>query len=255
MSDHDTRTRTSPQLLIGGFITLLGLALTLDRLFPDLRLQPFWPLLVLAIGVVMFFRRTDRRGRFWGVTWMVIGGWMLLHELRIVSVGVGEMLIPLLFLLIGGNILSRAWRRPDDGSWRDRRESGFAFTQSAGTTDTAHSSPGGRVSLFALMAESRRASNDNPFRGGEMSAIMGGCRLDLRQAAIPPGETATIDVFALMAGHEIWVPPSWGVASDVTPMLGGVDDKRLPSLEPPPSPQPVLRLRGLALMGSVVIKN
>ena len=34
-----------------------------------------------------------------------------------------------------------------------------------------------------------------------------------------------------MAGHEIWVPTSWTVLSDVVPIIGGVDDKRLPPLE------------------------
>ena len=40
----------------------------------------------------------------------------------------------------------------------------------------------------------------DPFRGGEVSAVMGGGKLDLRRAMMPDGETATLNVFFLMGG-------------------------------------------------------
>jgi hypothetical protein len=117
------------------------------------------------------------------------------------------------------------------------------------------SDPGGVVSLFTVMGEAKRASNDKPFRGGEMTAFMGGCVLDLRQASMDPGQEAVVNILAVMAGHEIWVPSGWAVAMDVVPLLGGVDDKRLPPLEPLPPDPPRLRLRGFVLMGGIVIRN
>jgi hypothetical protein len=117
------------------------------------------------------------------------------------------------------------------------------------------SDPSGSVTLFAALGEAKRASNDRPFRGGEMTAFMGGCVLDLRQATVLPGEQAIINVLAVMGGHEIWVPPGWAVASDIVPIMGGVDDKRLPPVEALPDNAPRLRLRGVVLMGGVAIKN
>jgi len=256
IDSDDRRLVMSPQLVIGAFITLFGVVLTLDQLglVPAGRLLPIWPLLILTVGVLLLMSRSDRRGRFWGITWTFVGGWMLLHTLGWVRASVGDMLVPVIFLLVGGSILSRAWRRGPDPPGR-AEVSMPGFVRTAGRAETAQASPDGRVTLFAVMAESRRTSNDNPFRGAEMTAVMGGCHLDLRQATIAPGETAEINVLGIMAGHEIWVPSGWTVAIEVTPVLGGVDDKRLPTVEPPPSPRPVLRLRGLALMGSVVIKN
>ena len=105
------------------------------------------------------------------------------------------------------------------------------------------------------MGEAKRSSNDKPFLGGEMTAFMGGCVLDLRQAEIPPGGTASLNILAVMAGHEIWVPQGWIVASDVIPLLGGVDDKRLPPLAQAGSDAPRLVLKGFVLMGGVVVKT
>jgi predicted membrane protein len=115
----------------------------------------------------------------------------------------------------------------------------------------------GRISIFAALAASKRSSSDSPFRGGDMTAFMGGCQLDLRLASIPRGGEAVIDVFAVMGGLEVWVPQGWAVVSQVFPFMGGVDDKRLPPLEPLSSPdtRPKLVLRGMVLMGGLVIKN
>ena len=88
---------------------------------------------------------------------------------------------------------------------------------------------------------------------------MGGTQLDLRQATIEPGHEAVINVFTLMGGHELWVPSEWMVVSDVIPLLGGVDDKRLPPIDPaarrPDDAHPRLVLRGMVVMGGLTIKS
>ncbi len=78
------------------------------------------------------------------------------------------------------------------------------------------------------------------------------------QATIEPGGEAVISVFTIMGGHEIWVPPGWTVVSEVIPVLGSVEDKRLPSIDSTPPPgeaQPRLVLEGLVILGGLIIKN
>jgi predicted membrane protein len=78
---------------------------------------------------------------------------------------------------------------------------------------------------------------------------MGGCEIDLRQAAID-GE-AVIDVFALWGGIEIRVPDDWTVIGQVTPFMGGYDDK---TRSRPGSGAHRLVIRGMVVMGGVEVK-
>ena len=90
---------------------------------------------------------------------------------------------------------------------------------------------------------------------------MGGGHIDLRQATIPRGEEAVIDIFAVMGGCEIIVPPSWtdrhaaragdgGRRGQAAPVATGHADGVSGSVAPPR-----LVLRGLVVMGGVQIKS
>lgn len=274
----EARTPVTPQLVIGVFITLIGVVLMLDtlNLVETRQLRPFWPIALIAVGTAMLVQRQDPRGRFWGTVWTGLGGWMLFNSLGWVHVTLWQLIGPLILIFIGANVMLHTFRPNAARAARWERRAARMRARMGQPPDPAtasatvppipgtirqpksiplQSDPSGTVTLFAVLGEAKRASNDKPFRGGEMTAFMGGCVLDLRQATVLPGEQAVINVFALMAGHEIWVPQGWAVASDIVPVLGGVDDKRLPPVEPLPENPPRLRLRGVVLMGGVVIKN
>ena len=233
------RRSVTPQLVVGIFIMIAGIVLTVDRLnlFELTGVLRLWPAAIIAIGAGMLIQRSDAPGRFWGTVWLGLGGWLLLNSLGIVRVGFGEIFWPVVLVLIGTRLAINAMRHesPRDGS------------------PTV-----GSASLFAVLGESKRVNTDNPFRGGQMSAFMGGCHLDLRQATIPPGQEAVIDVFAIMGGLEVWVPSNWAVVSHIVPIMGSVEDKRLP-VAPPQTPVTdtpgQLLLRGQIIMGGLTIKN
>jgi hypothetical protein len=106
------------------------------------------------------------------------------------------------------------------------------------------------IRVTALLGGVSRGNNSAAFRGGELTAMMGGCEIDLRHASID-GE-AVIDIFALWGGVELRVPPDWTVVSKVTPILGGVDDKTRP---PQGASRHRLVLRGFVVMAGVEIKS
>ena len=114
--------------------------------------------------------------------------------------------------------------------------------------------------MFAIWSSVRRTSAASPFRGGDITAIMGGGQLDLRLATIPQGEEAILDIVAVMGGVEILVPSTWEVSTPIMPFMGGVEDKRFPPLPTDPNAGRKdnggrLVLRGLVMMGGVHIKS
>jgi hypothetical protein len=86
---------------------------------------------------------------------------------------------------------------------------------------------------------------------------MGGAQLDLRRAAIPPGQEAVLDITAVLGGVEIFVPPHWEVSTPIMPLLAAVEDARLPPIQSDGTKPAAGRLvlRGLVLLGSVEIKS
>ena len=90
------------------------------------------------------------------------------------------------------------------------------------------------------------------FEGGELTSIMGGYELDLRQADIPAGGEAVLEVFSLMGGGSIRVPEDWAVDAEVTPFMGGVS---VATHTKNPEAGKRLRIKGLAVMGGIEVRN
>jgi hypothetical protein len=82
-------------------------------------------------------------------------------------------------------------------------------------------------------------------------AMMGGASIDLREARFPRG-VIDLEVKAIFGGVQILVPPGLAVEVQGTAIMGGFQNvNRSP---PTPDPDaPLLRVRGLALMGGVDI--
>lgn len=224
----------TPQLVIGIFITLFGGLLLLNTLGIVRQVHLFLPLGMMAVGAALLLVNDDRHRRFWGGFWLLLGLWVLANRIGWVRVGFLDLLLPLVLLLVGARLVLHALGRPDAATG-ERQD--------------------GSLTLFSFMSGSNRTSSDTAFTGAEMTAILGGCKLDLRQAAIPDGQDAVIRVFTVMGGQEIWVPPGWLVDSNVVLLLGGLEDKRLPVLDAPSGVRPRLRLEGFALMGGIEIKS
>jgi hypothetical protein len=118
----------------------------------------------------------------------------------------------------------------------------------------------GGIRLYAVMGGSHGVNHASKFTGGEMTSLMGGSELDLRQATNAAGEDAAVEINVLMGGAVIRVPPGWKVVTDTLAVLGGVNDQRRDRATASGSAAdsarpPRLVLRGNVVMGGVVIKN
>jgi predicted membrane protein len=239
---------SNPRFVIGAGIAIFGFVLMLDRLRivdADFVLR-FWPLIFVAIGLQRFFNPRPGRSNTQGIIWMAFGGWLLLNTLGAFRVPVWDMIWPVALIWFGAHLMQRTSVSAGDGSG------------ASATADAAHPASD-RVFIVAALSGVKRSSMSSHFRGGELTAFMGGGQVDLRQATIPPGEEAVLDIFSVMGGFEIIVPQHWVILTPLMPIMGGIDDKRL---APPPGTSdvggqaaPRLVLRGFVLMGGVTIRS
>ncbi len=225
-----SRMRVSPQLVFGLSAIGFGVLLTLGNLrILDLGdVWRFWPAILILVGVAQILGSCCTSGIVTGVIVGGVGTLLLLDNLHLVSFYVWD-LWPLLLVAVGGSIV---WRAVD-------RDHGVSSISSRD------------VSGFALMSGVVRRCDSQSFRGGDLTAIMGGCEIDLRDASID-SDAAVINVLAIMGGIEIKVPADWRVKSEVFPLLGGFDDK---TREPNDLNTKTLVVKGLVTMGGVEVKN
>ena len=242
-----TGFRITGQLVLGISIAIVGVLFTLDNLH-ILRARDFlqfWPVVLIVIGLVHVAQARTASGVTGAAIWIFVGVVLLGNRLGFLHVRIWNYW-PLLLVLVGGRIVlqaisARAPARAGDPA----APAGEGFATPAG------GDPGDLVSAVAVMGGFDRKITSHAFRGGELTAFMGGGKLDLRDA-LPAGGQAIVNVFALMGGFEIIVPETWSVSLEVTPFMGGVEDKARTSTNPS---APRLVVRGFVMMSSVEIKN
>jgi predicted membrane protein len=119
----------------------------------------------------------------------------------------------------------------------------------AGEGDAA----GGRSDWFdetAFLSGLERRFDSPDFRGGAVTAFMGGMEIDLTDASFDR-EEAILDITSVMGGVRIRVPKSWTVVSRVDTVMGGFKD----NTRRPNDGNKRLVLKGTVLMGGVEVSN
>jgi hypothetical protein len=104
--------------------------------------------------------------------------------------------------------------------------------------------------VFAVLSGAERKGAWEPPEALRVVSILGGARLDFREADLLEGVTE-IEIFTVMGGVEITVPPDVDVDARGLGVMGGFAHVRHRAAE---TDAPCLRIRGFALMGGVEIK-
>jgi hypothetical protein len=108
-----------------------------------------------------------------------------------------------------------------------------------------------RELVLALLGGTTRRGAWAPARRNTAVAVMGGIELDFREAALPPGPT-DLDIFCLMGGVELIVPPDLPLVVSGIPIMGGIDAPT--QAAPPADPRaPFLRVDAVVIMGGVEV--
>jgi len=231
---NDSSKSIPSQVILGGFVVGMGVLFLLDNLdiFDFHRAVSFWPAVFVLLGVVKLLDTNSPNGKFFGSLLIGIGVLLTMNRLGYLHFELSTAW-PLLLIVLGGAVIFKALagRRAIEGAMQVEEGSDAI------------------VDITAILGGFDRRINTPHFRGGEVTAFMGGCMLDLRGSSID-GE-AVINVFVGMGGISLKVPPDWTVIMHGTPIMGGFDEKT----STPPNSSKRLIVKGYAIMGGVEIRN
>lgn len=219
-----TGAKISVKLIVGIFFTLLGVLLTLDNL--DLAyaddILPYWPLVLVAIGILKF---QERRSRTFAVIAIVAGALLVVFNIGFLSFSIFD-LWPVILILAGLAIVARAF-------------GARAPTLTSGDQST----------IWAILGVRKEKVTARNFAGGRIIAFMGGCELDLTKADMEQGP-AEIEIVVVWGGIEIKVPEGWEVIGNTVPIMGGAEIKTKAA----PGGRRLI-VNGLAIMAGIEIKS
>ena len=239
---NESCSRSVPgQIILGAFVILLGVLFLLDNLdvLDFHHAIAFWPAVFIVMGVVKLLDSRSTNGKLIGAALIGLGVMLTLKRLGFWYVSWHTMW-PIILIMVGGAVVYKAvtGRRALAGAvplkdlLKDAKDDGDSV-----------------LDVTAILGGFERRITTQNFRGGEVTAVMGGCELDMRGSSIQ-GE-AVINVFAAMGGITIKVPPDWTVVLHGTPILGGFEEKTIA----PPNNTKRLIIQGYAIMGGVEVRN
>lgn len=222
----------SSQVVIGAAIVIFGVSLLLDNLgvMNSRDILRFWPSILVAVGLRDLFVATDGSRAMRGTLLVAFGVLLLLNTFEVFEFSIIG-LWPLFLILFGVQMLVRSASRRSEA-------------------DGETSDDSSEFDDFAFLGGVKRSVRSSTFRGGSASAFMGGVDIDLTKSRMQ-GDRAVINVFAMMGGVVLRIPEDWAVQSNVTALMGGVEDKT----RPPADPVGTLVLEGSAVMGGIEIKD
>jgi predicted membrane protein len=228
----------SPQFLLGIMIIAVGVIFILENLeiIYAGNILRFWPAILVVFGVSKIAQARNMSGQIFGWILAAAGTLMLLDVMDLIQFRLWDWW-PVVLIIIGLNFLRSS-------QYRKRSAAEHPFQNTATDSDAY-------IKNMAMLSGVKRIITSKEFRGGELSALMGGCEIDLREAEMK-GNEAVIDVNIIMGGVEMRVPMGWTVSVEATPIMGGVEDKTYPPKE---GIVRKLVLTGTIIMGGVEVKN
>ena len=214
--------------IIGLLIVAVGASFLLTNLniLPfDVGIAQWWPLFIVAGGVVMLLM--DGRNYLWARLVTGLGALPQLKQFGIVDVNPWQLFWPAIIIVLGVSVMTSR------GSSRGK----------IAASD--------REDVMAILSGSEVRVESKDFKGSRVTSICGGAMIDLRKAVIK--KEATIDVFAFWGGIEIIVPEHVMVKNNTSAIMGGVEQQA--GGDAVKEGSPILYITGDVVMSGVEVKR
>lgn len=229
--EQDIKSKPKSGRILPGLILIAFGALLLARkLGADIPHWLFsWEFILIVIGFLV-----GAKNRFRTFGWMVpvfIGLIFLLDDM-IGMINLHTYFWPVLIMIIGLFIILKKPKscQPDT------------------ITDVSDDT----IEANAIFGGIKKMVLSKDFKGGEINAIFGGTEVDFSQADIEG--RVVLEANQIFGGTKLIIPPHWRIVSEMTVIMGGIEDKR-PIQKEGPDPAKTLILKGSCVLGGLEIKS
>jgi predicted membrane protein len=248
-NNYPMNTGSSNNKIVGGFIVVvIGLVFLLKQMGFYLPHWLFsWEMILIAIGLFIGFKSD-----FQNISWIIlvlIGGIFLVGDL-LPDLNMGRYLWPISIIIVGLYIMvkPRTNYTKNLNEWDKYQasmgnQSTGASYQSSATSDFVEAS--------AVFGSVKKIVISKDFKGGELNAVFGSAELNLAQADIT--HIVELEVNAVFGGTRLIVPSHWEIKSELTAVLGGIEDKRHIIRNAEAGSNKFLVLKGNAVFGGIEI--
>jgi predicted membrane protein len=191
-----------------------------------------WPMLLVAIGLVMTLGATEKTG---GIIVMAVGGFFMIPLIFRETFHMYNMFWPSIFIIVG--IIFIVSRRR---GWNTASTKGIIGDD--------------YVDYVNVFSGGERQIVSQNFKGGKITAVFGGIELDLTKAKLAQG-VSELEIACVFGGATLIVPDDWHVTIEVTPVLGGFSDTRKLSPGRTVDPSKHLLIKGAVVFGGGEVKS
>jgi len=248
------------KVLAGSVIVLIGSLILIDNFGFDL---PSWVMhwsnILIIIGLFIGVKHNFRNSA-WFIL-VLIGSIFTLKEAFGHDINFGKVVFPAILVIVGLYILFKpktSFRHKAKWKQFNQNETFVPYTEvenaetTSSSTDQKKTNSNDYLDSVNVFGGSHQTIYSKNFKGGEITAVFGGCDVNLTQADFE-GEIV-VDITAIFGGAKIIIPAGWEVKSEVTAIFGGLDDKR--SIQPiTDGKHRLLIIKGIAMFGGVDIRN
>jgi hypothetical protein len=226
------------KILSGVFVIIFGVFVLLHQLDIEIpKIFRSWELIIIMIGIVILVKHNFKN--FGGYALIIIGSVLMLNDFYPDLISM-KIIWPSIIILFGVSILLKAF---------SSKKSNFVAVDN--DTHVKSDSFFETSTYFGSVLKKVDAKN---FKGAAVTSVFGGVEIDLTDCEVE--DLAVIDIMAVFSGVTLVIPPDWEVKSELSSILGGIEDKRTKntSISTEQTKKRVL-LRGTCVFSGVDITN
>ncbi len=203
-----------------------------------------WQMLVIAIGIFSGLKHSFRS--FGWIITVLVGLAFMIKDFA-PELHIGKFFWPGAIILVGIFMIFKPKRDHCEGrmKWRQYRRNRNNSSNNTNNEDS--------IEYNAIFGSIQKNVISKTFKGGDVNAVFGGAEINLMKSDFEG--KIQLEVNAVFGGVRMIIPPNWTVKSEISAVMGSVEDNRPMASDAQPDPGKVLILEGNAVFGGIELQS